>query len=104
MTTCPSCASTLVQALRWEDRTDGARDVALRCPECESCFRARLSPAATRELEEGQAAARREILAAYERVVAESMEALAACLAAAFERDLLGADDFAGPTSRPAAP
>ncbi len=94
MTACPSCGSTLVQALRWEPGAGGTHDVALRCPECESCFRARLGPAAMRAFEAHQAAARRELTAAYDRVVAESMEALAACLAAALERDLLGADDF----------
>lgn len=83
-----------MQALRWEPGGGGAHDVALRCPECESCFRIRLAPAAMSALEAHQAAARRELSAAYERMVAESMEALAACLAAALERDLLGADDF----------
>ena len=34
-------------------------------------------------------------MAAYERSVAESMEALAACFATALALDLVGADDFA---------
>ena len=101
MTACPRCDSALVQALRWEHGAGGAHDVALRCPECETCFRALLTPAAMGELDARQAAGRRELVAAYERQVAESMEALAACLAAAFERDLLGADDFASRTAAP---
>ena len=38
---------------------------------------------------------RQTILTAYELSVAEAMEALAACLCAALERYLIGADDFA---------
>jgi hypothetical protein len=43
-----------------------------------------------------------EIVAAYEHSVAESMEALAACLVPALDQDLIGADDFA-PVPRRAA-
>ena len=39
----------------------------------------------------------RGAVAEYERTVSESMEALAAVLVPALERDLLGADDFAPP-------
>jgi hypothetical protein len=67
----------------------------MRCPECESCFAAAATPAGLRELEQAQAAARAALVAAHEDLVAESMEALAAAFAAALERDLLGADDFA---------
>ena len=84
-----------MQALRWEHAPGGALDVGLRCPECESCFRAVLTPAAMRDLEAVQAAARSALLGTYERVVSESMEALAACLAGALARDLVTADDFA---------
>ena len=69
--------------------------VDLRCPECftwmqECCTRAELAAL------DGQQAAWRELLVdAYERSVTESMEALALCLGAALELDLLGADDFA---------
>jgi hypothetical protein len=67
----------------------------MRCPECESCFAAAPTPAGLQALEQAQAAARAALVAAYEELVAESMEALAASFAAALERDLLGADDFA---------
>jgi hypothetical protein len=69
--------------------------VDLRCPECftwmqECCTRGELV-----DLDKRQSECRREIVAAYERSVTESMEALAVCLGAALERDLVGADDFA---------
>ncbi len=80
----------LLQPLRWT-RT-GA--VELRCPECESCFRALCSPADLRRLETRSAAAREELLAACEQLAAESIEALACRWGDALARDLLGADDF----------
>jgi hypothetical protein len=69
--------------------------VDLRCPECfmwmqECCSRGELA-----ELDKRQAAWRELLVAAYERTVIESMEALAVCLAMALELDLVGADDFA---------
>jgi hypothetical protein len=69
--------------------------VDLRCPECftwmqECCTRGELV-----ELDKQQAEWREAIVAEYERSVTESMEALAVCLGAALERDLVGADDFA---------
>jgi hypothetical protein len=69
--------------------------VDLRCPECftwmqECCTRAELA-----ELDRCQAKWRERLVEAYERSVTESMEALAVCLGAALELDLVGADDFA---------
>jgi hypothetical protein len=69
--------------------------VDLRCPECftwmqECCSRGELA-----ELDKRQAACRELLVDAYERSVTESMEALAICLGAALELDLVGADDFA---------
>jgi hypothetical protein len=69
--------------------------VELRCPECfmwmqECCTRGELE-----ELDKRHAAWREELVEEYERSVIESMEALAICLCAAFERDLVDADDFA---------
>ena len=69
--------------------------VDLRCPECftwmqECCTRGELA-----ELDKRQAAWRELIVDAYEQSVTESMEALAVCLGAALELDLVGADDFA---------
>ena len=46
-------------------------------------------------LDRRHSAEREELRAAYERCVADSMEALAQCLTIALERDLVGADDFA---------
>ena len=92
---CPSCGSALLQPLRSRPAADGGMLVDLRCPECfmwmqECCTRGELA-----DLDKRQAAWRELLVDAYERSVAESMEALAICLGAALELDLLGADDFA---------
>jgi hypothetical protein len=69
--------------------------VDLRCPECFAWMQERCSRSEMAELDQRQAASRAEIVEAYERSVAESMQALAVCLAAALALDLVGADDFA---------
>jgi hypothetical protein len=89
---CPSCGSPLLQPLRW---AAGAGAVEMRCPECESCFRRGYAPAAMAALEARQVAARRQLVAAHEQLVSESMEALAGRLREALEQDLVGPDDFA---------
>ena len=95
MSVCPSCGSGLLQPLRSRPGKGGDMLVDLRCPECfmwmqECCSRAELA-----ELDKAQAAWRVLLVDASERSVTESMEALAGCLGAALERDLVGADDFA---------
>jgi hypothetical protein len=95
MSLCPRCGSILLQPLRSRPGPGGEMLVDLRCPECftwmqECCSRAELAA-----LDKRQAAWRELLVDAYERSVAESMEALAVCLGAALELDLLGADDFA---------
>ena len=35
MHTCPDCSSILVQPVNWQEQSDGAWLVELRCPECE---------------------------------------------------------------------
>ena len=92
---CPGCGSALLQPLRSRPAGDGDMLVDLRCPECfmwmqECCSRGELA-----ELDKRQAASRELLVDAYERSVAESMEALAVCFGAALELDLVGADDFA---------
>ena len=93
--TCPSCGSDLVQPLRSEKKKGGELLVELRCPECFVVMQACHTAAEMAELDRRQIASRDQIVAAYERSVAESMEALADRLAEAFARDLLGPDDFA---------
>jgi uncharacterized Zn finger protein len=93
--TCPSCGSDLVQPLRTEQRKGGELLVELRCPECFVVMQACHTAAEMAELDKRQTASREQIVAAYERSVAESMETLADTLAEAFARDLLGPDDFA---------
>ena len=69
--------------------------VELRCSECEGRLSVTCTRAEVRELDRRQAECRETIVAAYERSVAESMDALATCLEAALALDLIGADDFA---------
>lgn len=61
------------------------------------------STAELAELDRRQTASREQIVAAYERSVAESMEALADTFHEALARDLVGPDDFATPPVRRAA-
>ena len=83
-----------MQALRWRPLAGGTLDVGLRCPECETCFRAVQTADEARRLDLKRLAARTELLDAHDRLVRESMAALAATFEMAFARDLLTADDF----------
>lgn len=100
--TCPGCGSDLVQPLGWEKRKSGELLVQLRCPECFVVMQACHTAAEMEDLDRSQSASREQIVAAYERSVAESMEALADTLREAFARDLLGPDDFMPPVRRAA--
>jgi len=84
---CPNCASELTEALR----SDVGGGIRLRCPECESCFRATVG---ARAIEVGRLEARQVLIAAYEASVDECMSSLADSMAEALARDLLSADDF----------
>jgi hypothetical protein len=97
LSACPSCGSSFLQPLRCEPK--GADDVLveMRCPECMTHLQAPYTRADMAELDRLQSEWREAIVAAYERSVAESMEALAACLVPALEQDLIGADDFISP-------
>jgi hypothetical protein len=95
LATCPSCGSDLVQPLRWRRQDEGDLLVELRCPECFVVMQASHTPAEMQALDRRQAASREQILEAYERAVAESMEELAGTLREALARDLVSADDFA---------
>jgi hypothetical protein len=55
------------------------------------------------DLDRRQSQSREQIVAAYERSVAEAMETLASNLTEALQRDLLSADDFVVRRHRPAA-
>ena len=69
--------------------------VELRCSDCMTWLQVPLSRDDMAELDRCQAEWREAIVAAYERSVSESMEALAACLGPALALDLVSADDFA---------
>ena len=103
LTTCPSCASSFLQPLRCKVRED-SDDVLvdLRCPDCMTVLHVPFTRQDMAELDRCQTEWRDEILAAYERSVSESMEALAEILGPALELDLVCADDFA--VSRPPRP
>jgi hypothetical protein len=94
LSACPSCGSSILQPLRCASSGEEVL-VDLRCPECMTHLQAPFSRADMAELDRSQSEWREAIVAAYERSVTESMEALAACLVPALEQDLIGADDFA---------
>ena len=102
MTMCPRCGSTFLQPLRCEAKGSDVLLVELRCSDCNTWLKAPHTRADMRELDRRQAEFRAEIVAQYERLVAESMEALASCLGTAFELDLVSADDFATRADPPA--
>ena len=101
LSACPSCDSSFLQPLRCEPQGKAEVLVDLRCPECMTHLQAPFTRADMAELDRRQSEWRDEIVAAYERSVAESMEALAAILGPALRLDLVGADDFA---TRPRLP
>ena len=74
--------------------------VELRCPACFAWSQAPCTRRELAELDRQQAAARQLLLDAYDRCVAESMEALGQCLGAALALDLIDADDFSTRASR----
>ncbi len=92
---CPACESELIQPLRSEAREDGGIVVDLRCPECFAWRRTPCSRDELAALDRRQAASREALVSAYERLVAESMEAMGTCLGTALALDLIGPDDFA---------
>jgi hypothetical protein len=102
LTACPSCDSPFLQPLRCEPKDDEVL-VELRCPECMTHLQAAFSREDMAELDRRQTEWRDQIVAAYERSVTESMEALVACLVPALDLDLIGADDFAVRRREPAA-
>src|SRR6478735_1568147 len=101
MTMCPRCGSRFLQPLRCEAKAADVVLVELRCGECMTWLKAPHSRADMRELDRLQAEHRTQIVEQYERLVAESMEALAACLGPALALDLVSADDFAPRRQRP---
>ena len=103
LTTCPSCASPYLQPMRCEtSEEDDTVTVALRCSDCMTWLEVPLTREEMAELDRCQSEWREQIVAAYERSVSESMEALAAIIGPALDQDLIGADDFA-PLPRRAA-
>ena len=80
MTMCPRCGSSFLQPLRCEAKGSDVVLVELRCSDCMTWLKAPHTRADMRELDRLQAEFRAVILEQYERSVAESMEALAACL------------------------
>jgi hypothetical protein len=95
LSTCPTCGSHLIQPQRSRAHEGGRMLVELRCPECFAWTQAACTRGELAELDRRQAASRETLQDAYERIVAESMEALGACLGTALALDLIGPDDFA---------
>lgn len=94
MTMCPQCGSQFLQPLRCEAKAADVLLVELRCSECQTWVKAPHTRADMKELDRRQAEFRATIVDGYERSVAESMEALAACFGHALALDLVTADDF----------
>lgn len=69
--------------------------VDLRCAECGRWTEGSYAPRELARLDSQQSEGRRALVEAYERCVAESMEALAQTLGVALQLDLVDADDFA---------
>ena len=81
--------------MRCEGEDSDVVTVELRCSDCMTWMQVPFTREDMAELDRVQSAYREEIVAAYERSVSESMEALAAILVPALALDLVGADDFA---------
>ena len=92
---CPACRSTLLHPQRLRRGQPPLTTVDLRCAECGAWTHVACSPVELARLDAERSDGRRALVQAYERSVSESMEALADCLGAALQRDLVGADDFA---------
>ncbi len=99
--TCPSCESAFVHALSSSRQQNGKLALELRCPECEARVCVTATDAQVVAYEERCDEGREAMRQAYDRCVAESMEALAGVLAQAFALDLVTADDFAEPLRSP---
>lgn len=99
--TCPSCESAFVQALSSSRQKNGTLALELRCPECEARVCVTATDAQVLAYEELCDEGREAMQSAYDRCVAESMEALAGVLARALALDLVTADDFAAPLRSP---
>lgn len=95
---CPNCASPYVQPLAWKEAPEGNLQIELRCPECWAWTSGVFSAARAQTLDHALQAGRADLAMLYERSVRQSLGEEADRLAAAFERDLVGPDDF-----RPAA-
>lgn len=92
---CPTCRSALLHPQRLRSTAVPPVTVDLRCAECGTWTHGSYFPAQLARLSAEQRAGRHALVEAYERCVAESMEALADCLSIALWHDLVGADDFA---------
>lgn len=94
-TACPNCGSSFLQPLRCQAKAQDRVVVDLRCCDCTTWISQACTRAEVRALDQRQAEWRELMLVAYEQTVAEAMDALAICLHAALDLDLIGADDFA---------
>ena len=97
---CPHCRSRLVHPEQWKALDGGRVSLTLRCPECNSWMSGTFSAERVRELDREQVGARSALRAAYEQAAARNMRSALDTLHSAFERDLIGADDFAPPARR----
>lgn len=92
---CPTCASSRLHPQRFRTGAGAGVTVELRCVECSRWTEKSVTRVELAALDRRHSAEREALKSAYERCVADSMEALAHCLAVALEHDLVGPDDFA---------
>jgi hypothetical protein len=94
-TSCTACASELLQLEAWRERGAGGMTLRLRCPECHARVVRNLDAQEAARVDDALSQARLEMVAFYEAVLRTNLAHEAELLATAFERDLIGPDDFA---------
>jgi hypothetical protein len=92
---CRACGAEAVVPVEWEDEGDGW-DVSLRCGACGDRREARLADDQAREFDRALDHGVHRIGRTVRRLERERMQADVESLSIALERDLIGADDFAG--------
>ena len=95
MLACPVCGSDKACPVDWAEAGEHHWWLLIRCGECESWIQATIGNELAAKLDVELDRHQKEIADALAAMEAESMAADADLLAAALERDLVDADDFA---------